>query len=193
MTLEINLLWPCFPFPPSFLKKEFLGSKSCGSRTFPAPWDFHGGVSQSPARVFASGMFFSPQRLHFIRTRALGTRCPVKTARISHRSGWTPQPAFPANWKSCFSLVKESFPCLVGGDGKILPCFGVREAEIPQLTQGKGTKRESEEFLLMHEPSWEICSNFCVEKLGCSHTELWGLSDLHTFSFHGFVGIFVPV
>lgn len=109
-------------------------------------------------------------------------------------SQWVDTPtSFPANWKSCFSLVKESFPCLVGGDGKILSCFGVREAEIPQLTQGKGTKRESEEFLLMHEPSWEICSNFCVEKLGCSHTELWGLSDLHTFSFHGFVGIFVPV
>lgn len=169
MTLEINPLQPRFSFPPSFLKKEFLGSKSCGSCTFPAAVAFpRRSFTATSESVCIRNVFFPPRRLHFIRTRALGTQCPVKTARISLCSGWTPQPAFPANWKSCFSLVRESFPCLVGGDGKILPCFGVREAEIPQLTQGKGTKRESEEFLLMPEPSWEICSNFCVEKLGWS-------------------------
>lgn len=35
-------------------------------------------------------------------------------------------------------------------------------------------------FLFTPKPSWEICSNVCVEKLGWSHVELWGLSDLHT-------------
>lgn len=152
-----------------------MAANPVGAAHFQEPWDFHGrGISQPPARVFASGMFFSPQRLHFIRTRALGTQCPVKTAQISHCSAWTPKTVFPANWKSCFSLVKESFPCLVGGRGKIPPCFRVRETEIPELTQENGTQREIK-VVSLHAQA------FMGNLLQCLHGEAWLVS-------HGAVG-----
>lgn len=40
LTLEINLLQPHFCFPPPFLKKDLLGSESCGSCTFPGAMGF---------------------------------------------------------------------------------------------------------------------------------------------------------